>query len=39
MIASVGFPFLVLRLGTTDSAGPAASHTSRLPVEQIIDRA
>jgi nitroreductase len=39
MIASVGFPFLVLRLGTTESAGPAASHTSRLPVEQIIDRA
>lgn len=39
MIASVGHPFLVLRLGTTDPADTAASHTSRLPAEQLIDRA
>lgn len=39
MIASTGFPFLVLRLGTTDPADPARSHTSRLPEKQIIDRA
>jgi nitroreductase len=39
MIASIGYPFLVLRLGTTDPADAAASHTSRLPAEQIIDHA
>jgi hypothetical protein len=39
MIASVGYPFLVLRLGTTDPAAAAVPHTSRLPAEQIIDRA
>jgi len=39
MIASTGFPFLVLRLGTTNPADPARSHTSRLPEKQIIDRA
>jgi hypothetical protein len=39
MIASVGFPFLVLRLATTDPVDLALSHTSRLPAEQIIDRA
>ena len=39
MIASVGYPYLVLRLGTTDPAEAAASHTSRLPAEQTIDRA
>ncbi|WP_127504724.1 Acg family FMN-binding oxidoreductase [Actinoplanes solisilvae] len=39
MIASVGHPFLVLHLGTTDPADTAASHTSRLPAEQLIDRA
>ena len=39
MIASVGYPYLVLRLGTTDPADTAASHTSRLPAEQIIDHA
>jgi nitroreductase len=39
MIASTGYPFLVLRLGTTDRALPALSHTPRLPAEQLIDRA
>jgi nitroreductase len=36
MIASIGYPYLVLRLGRTDEA---VSHTSRLPTDQIIDRA
>lgn len=37
MLGEVGYPFLVLRLGTTDPdhAGPA--HTPRLPVEQVIE--
>ena len=39
MIAGLGHPFLVLRLGTTDPADPATSQTPRLPAEQIIDRA
>jgi nitroreductase len=39
MLSSVGHPFLVLRLGTTDPADAAASYTSRLPSEQLIDRA
>jgi hypothetical protein len=39
MIASVGYPYLVLRLGRTDPAGDDAPHTSRLPADQIIDRA
>jgi nitroreductase len=38
MIASIGHPYLVLRLGTPNPADAAASHTSRLPAEQIIDR-
>jgi nitroreductase len=38
MIASIGYPYLILRLGTTDPADPAAAHTSRLPADQIIDR-
>jgi nitroreductase len=38
MIASIGHPFLVLRLGTADPADMAASQMSRLPAEQIIDR-
>jgi nitroreductase len=38
MIAGIGFPFLVLRLGTTGHAGPALAHSSRLPAKQIIDR-
>jgi nitroreductase len=39
MIASIGYPYLVLRLGTIDPADTGPSHTSRLPAEQIIDRA
>jgi nitroreductase len=39
MIASIGYPYLVLRLGATDPADAAASSTSRLPADQIIDRA
>ncbi|MDI6104135.1 nitroreductase [Actinoplanes sp. NEAU-A12] len=39
MIASVGHPYLLLRLGRTDTAADLAPHAPRLPVEQIIDRA
>ncbi|MEV8510487.1 nitroreductase [Actinoplanes sp. NPDC051475] len=39
MIASVGHPYLLLRLGRTDPAALLAPHAPRLPVEQIIDRA
>jgi nitroreductase len=37
MLGEVGYPYLVLRLGTSDPdhAGPA--HTPRLPVEQVIE--
>ena len=38
MIASIGYPYLILRLGTTDPADPAAAQTPRLPTDQIIDR-
>jgi nitroreductase len=38
MIASIGYPYLMLRLGTMDPADPALSRTSRLPADQIIDR-
>jgi hypothetical protein len=38
MIASVGFPFLVLRLGTAGPTGPGIAQTPRLPAEQLIDR-
>jgi nitroreductase len=37
MIASIGHPYLVLRLGSADPAGTGPSHASRLPAEQIID--
>ncbi|GAA3923214.1 Acg family FMN-binding oxidoreductase [Actinoplanes auranticolor] len=37
MIASVGFPFLVLRLGTAGPADPGTAQTPRLPAEQLID--
>jgi nitroreductase len=38
LLSSVGYPYLVVRLGTTDpdNAGPA--HAPRLPTDQIIDR-
>ncbi|PWK30785.1 Acg family FMN-binding oxidoreductase [Actinoplanes xinjiangensis] len=39
MIASIGYPYLVLRLGSTDPADTGAAHTTRLPTEQIIDHA
>jgi nitroreductase len=39
MIAGVGHPFIVLRLGTTDPADAAASHPPRTPAAQLIDRA
>jgi nitroreductase len=39
MIASTGWPYLVLRLGSIDAADTGQSHTSRLPAEQIIDHA
>jgi nitroreductase len=37
LLSSVGYPYLVLRLGTADpdNAGPA--HAPRLPTDQIID--
>ncbi|GID92315.1 Acg family FMN-binding oxidoreductase [Amorphoplanes digitatis] len=37
MIASAGYPCLVLRLGMIDPADTGAPRTSRLPVEQIVD--
>lgn len=39
MIASIGHPYLVLRLGSTDPADAGTPHTSRLPTEQIVDHA
>ncbi|MET0520737.1 MAG: nitroreductase [Jiangellaceae bacterium] len=39
MIASIGYPCLVLRLGTIDPADTGTPQTTRLPAEQIIDRA
>lgn len=38
MIASVGYPYLVLRLGTIDPAEPGPPHAPRLPADQIIER-
>ncbi|GAA4964301.1 Acg family FMN-binding oxidoreductase [Actinoplanes utahensis] len=39
MIAGIGHPYLVLRLGSIDPAATGAAHTSRLPTEQNIDHA
>jgi hypothetical protein len=39
MIASVGYPYLVLRLGTIDPADAGPPHAPRLPADQIIERA
>ena len=39
MLASIGYPYLVLRLGGIDPAETGLSHTSRLPTDQIIDHA
>jgi nitroreductase len=38
MIASIGHPYLVLRLGTTDPADAGPPHAPRLPVDQIIEQ-
>ncbi|MFI1991059.1 Acg family FMN-binding oxidoreductase [Actinoplanes sp. NPDC020271] len=39
MIASIGHPYLVLRLSGVNSAGTGAAHTPRLPTGQIIEHA
>ncbi|MFD1364363.1 hypothetical protein [Actinoplanes sichuanensis] len=39
MIASVGHPYLLLRLGRADPAADPAPHAPRLAAEQTIDRA
>ena len=38
MIGSVGYPYLLLRLGTVDPAAPGLQRTPRLPVDQVIER-
>jgi hypothetical protein len=38
MIASVGYPFLMLRLGRIDPAETGTMHAPRLPAYQIIER-
>lgn len=38
MIGSIGYPYLLLRLGTVDPADPGLQRTPRLPVDQVIDR-
>ena len=37
MLADVGYPYLVLRLGTSDPEHGGPSHTPRLPSDQIIE--
>ena len=37
LLSSVGYPYLVLRLGTTDPDQTGPPHTPRLPTDQIID--
>jgi hypothetical protein len=37
MLGEVGYPYLVLRLGTSDPDHPGPAHTPRLPVEQVIE--
>ncbi|MFF5233002.1 Acg family FMN-binding oxidoreductase [Dactylosporangium sp. NPDC000521] len=37
MLGEVGYPYLVLRLGTTDPDHAGPEHTPRLPVEQVIE--
>jgi len=39
LIASVGHPYLVLRLGTIDPADAGPAHAPRLPTYQTIERA
>ena len=38
LLSSVGYPYLVLRLGTTDPDDAGPPHAPRLPTDQIIDR-
>jgi hypothetical protein len=38
LVAGVGHPYLVLRLGTIDPADSTLPATPRLPTDQIIDR-
>jgi hypothetical protein len=38
MIASIGYPYLVLRLGVVDPADPGPPHAPRLPADQTIER-
>jgi hypothetical protein len=38
LLSSVGYPYLVLRLGTTDPDATERAHAPRLPTDQIIER-
>ena len=38
MIANIGYPFLILRLGTVDPADAGPPHAPRLPAAQTIER-
>lgn len=38
LIANLGHPYLVLRIGSIDPEEPAPPHSPRLPAEQIIER-
>jgi nitroreductase len=37
MLAGLGYPYLVLRLGITDPAHAGPPHTPRMPAEQVVD--
>jgi nitroreductase len=37
MLAETGYPYLVLRLGTTDPEHAGPAHTPRLPADQVIE--
>lgn len=37
LLSSVGYPYLVLRLGTTDPDATERAHAPRLPTDQIIE--
>jgi hypothetical protein len=38
LLSDVGYPYLVLRLGTIDPDDPGPAQAPRLPADQIIDR-
>jgi nitroreductase len=38
ILASTGYPYLLLRLGRTDPVDPGPPHAPRLPADQTIDR-